>query len=313
MLDINPRRRLGPGRTLASAAVFVIALAAVHGAQAQQRADEASDVTVASPRWAPGLGPHVAVDRAHGNFHTIEGRYSPFARLLANDGYVVTSFDSEVTAEALADVDVLVIANARGGRIGNLRALSTPAFAAGEIDALRQWVLAGGSLFLIADHAPFPSAVTSLAASFGVHWDNGYADGPGDDDVDIFSIEDGTVSAGEVLQRQGRPVRQVRSFTGSSFLAPPAAEILLPLGEGWRVYVADENDQISPDGPSFSAARRAQLAALQVGEGRVVVAAEAAMFTSQRFDDEAVPEGFASAGATDNRMAVLNLLEWLSR
>jgi hypothetical protein len=54
----------------------------------------------------------------------------------------------EFTAEALRSARVLVISNANGEQDG------TNAFSAEEIAAVRDWVTAGGSLLLIADHHP---------------------------------------------------------------------------------------------------------------------------------------------------------------
>jgi hypothetical protein len=50
-----------------------------------------------------------------------------------------------------------------------------------------------------------------------------------------------------------------------------------------------------------------RLAGLNIGRGRVVVAGEAAMFTSQIV--KAAPLGF---GARDNKRLLLNVAEWLA-
>jgi hypothetical protein len=109
-----------------------------------------------SPAYPPGatdLHPRVLMGKAHRNFHTASGRYKPFADLLRNDGYLVTSNSQPFTADTLQDINVLVIANATGpdGHEGR------PAFTPEEEAALVQWVKSGGSLFLISDHSPFGS------------------------------------------------------------------------------------------------------------------------------------------------------------
>jgi hypothetical protein len=43
----------------------------------------------------------VQIDEAHFNFHTLEGRYAPFAKLLRRDGYVVQSLAEAATADSL--------------------------------------------------------------------------------------------------------------------------------------------------------------------------------------------------------------------
>ncbi len=45
-------------------------------------------------------------------------------------------------------------------------------------DLARLILAAGESVFLIADHMPFPGAAEELAASFGVLFGNGFAIGP---------------------------------------------------------------------------------------------------------------------------------------
>ncbi len=61
---------------------------------------------------AEGSGPVVYLDEAHYNFHTVEGRYATFAEVLRKDGFVVAPLRETFTAEALAEADILVIANA---------------------------------------------------------------------------------------------------------------------------------------------------------------------------------------------------------
>jgi hypothetical protein len=73
----------------------------------------------------------------HHNLHTIEGRYRPLAELLAHDGYDVIAGKVTLSVEALRDVRVLVIANARGG--DNPSTAAQPAFTASECDAVHQF------------------------------------------------------------------------------------------------------------------------------------------------------------------------------
>ena len=87
-------------RTLiASLAALGLVLAAIVAfrwyRQNDQRPDADFDISVATPSYAGSASRtvRVAVDQAHNNFHTATGRYGPFAHLLANDGYRVTSSD----------------------------------------------------------------------------------------------------------------------------------------------------------------------------------------------------------------------------
>src|SRR6516165_7728033 len=79
---------------------------------AQQVADLKYKPPLPRPAYEAGKGPRVAIDEAHHNFHTAEGRYKPFAELLRRDGYRVEGHRQPFSAKSLTGVDVLVISNA---------------------------------------------------------------------------------------------------------------------------------------------------------------------------------------------------------
>src|SRR5216684_3624821 len=137
------------------------------GIMAQQVADPNFDPKVAHPAYAKN-GPKVLFDEAHNNFHTASGRYKPFADLITNDGYQVTPNRQVFSAATLKGYDILVISNALGAPRMNMPDASSPAFTDAECDAVRDWVKTGGSLLLIADHAPMGAANQILAQRFGV-------------------------------------------------------------------------------------------------------------------------------------------------
>jgi hypothetical protein len=141
---------------------------------AQQASDPDFDTSVEAPAYTSG-GPTVAIDEAHGNFHTAEGRYKPLADLLRSDGYEVVAFTSAFDARSLSEIDVLVISNARSLTAMQAGDTSQSAFRDDEADALRDWVREGGSLLFVADHAPFGQAAERLAQRFGVAMGKGYA------------------------------------------------------------------------------------------------------------------------------------------
>jgi len=130
-------------------------------------------------------GVTVLIDETHNNFHTKEGRYKPFSLLLENDGYTVNSIAPEMDFNATLTANphaVLLIANPlnASNNIPDSKGKVTwsdpirSAFTNDEIDGLVNWVKAGGSLMLIADHYPFPGAVNTLAQRFGFFMDDGY-------------------------------------------------------------------------------------------------------------------------------------------
>jgi hypothetical protein len=112
---------------------------------AQQVADTSFAPPIGRPAYDAGRGPRVAIDEAHLNFHTADGRYAPFATLLRRDGYQVQSSRDPFTASSLARADILVVANAMHKQSENdwapLPNLS--AFTDQEVAAVEAWVRAG--------------------------------------------------------------------------------------------------------------------------------------------------------------------------
>lgn len=297
-----------------------------------QASDPDFDTSVEEPAY-PANGPVVVIDEAHANFHTASGRYRPFAELLRNDGYTVVAGKTRFGRDALSGADVLVISNAlppSGAAPG------TPAFTEREADAIEDWVRDGGSLLLIADHAPFGSAAEGLGRRFGVTMGKGWVwdfreSGAAIETRFVTSSENGLLGTHAVLHGRdaSEKVRSLKAFSGQSLDVPPGATVLMKLSgtarevrnradlETIRAAVASRaaaaNDLIEE--LSAPVGGRAQGLAMTFGAGRVVVLGEAAMLSAQvsrRGDPPtATPMGMNEPG-NDNRQFVLNTLHWLS-
>jgi hypothetical protein len=292
------------------AAPFVaFAWAAYFGAQ---RADYGWTPTVESPAF-PREHPRVLVDGAHHNASTIDfaGRYWPFGRLLRADGYAVAEAKGPFTREGLERVRVLVIANASGAANpqafginlvgGSQGRRDAPAFTREEIAAVRAWVEAGGSLLLIADHAPFGAAAADLGRAFGVAMHQGFTEVTGEKSDPLeFSRANGRLGDHPVT----RGVERVQTFTGQSLDAPPGAAILLRLPAN-AVEAVERGDSLVEQ-----PAGAAQGLALEFGKGRVIVLGEAAMATAQVAERKRFGMNLAT---NDNRLFVLNAMRWLAR
>lgn len=284
---------------------------------------------IAAARWflvhvvllatAAAAGPEavvIAVDEGHGNYHTVDGRYAPFAALLRDDGREVIPHRDAVTAASLAGIDILVIANALAADNHDRWALPTPsAFTPVEVDAIHGWVADGGALLLIADHMPFAGAAAALADRFGVEMINGFVFGPEGEGVLQFTVGSGGLAKHPIVEGGvgERPVVDVATFTGHAFalrpwidgsplLVLPAAALSLQPEEAWVFTEAT---------PTRPADGLLQGAALLVGRGRVAVFAEAAMFTSQPLG-EGPPVGFDHPHAPGNRRFLRNVVRWLA-
>ena len=283
-----------------------------------QRADYGWDPGIASPAFTT-KHPRVLFDEGHYNASSagITGRYWPFARLLRADGYLVERGKELFTREVLEGVRILVIANASGAPKPQIFGLnvpvptdkkrSDPAFTFSEIRVIRSWVEQGGSLLLIADHAPFGEAVADLGAAFGITMHKGFVEVPGElSDPLLFSSENGRLGDHAIINGDGRKtaVTRVMTYTGQSLDGPDSGTVLLRLPDS-AVEAAPEGDTLVE-----RAAGRAQGIALEFGKGRVVVLGEAGMVTAQV--SRRVPYG-VNVPDNDNRQFVLNVMYWLSR
>jgi hypothetical protein len=286
-------------------------------AAAQQRAAE-FDPVVKRPAFEPGEGPVVLVDAAHGNFHTIEGRYAAFATLLQRDGFVVRSADGPATRELLDQAAVYVISNAiKGGADAEWKLPTPPAFTVDEIESIRGWVEEGGSLMLIADHMPFPGATADLAAAFGFVFHNGFAmRSPDEGGVFTAMRSDGTLADHAITRGRDESERiaSVMVFTGQAFRAVEPVEPLLLAPAGAEVWLPSEAWQFTDATPRISAAGLMQGAVRAYGKGRVAVFAEAAMFTAQQQGqgENARRMGMNHPDAKDNQQFALNVMHWLT-
>jgi len=283
-------------------------------AASQQVADSAFVPPVGRAAWEAGKGPVVLLDEAHVNFHTLDGRYYTFGRLLAGDGLVVRPLRTSFTKDALAGARLLVIANAVHERNRTDWSLPTPsAFTPAEITAVRDWVREGGSLLLIADHMPFPGAAQDLAAAFGIRMLNGFAAPPGDGSGQItFRRSDGTLPDHPITRGGGSAERidSVVSFTGQAFSADGAAPLMI-LPDSITVLLPDTAWQFSPATRRVPGAGLLQGAVLSHGRGRVAVFGEAAMFSAQLAGPARSPMGMNAPHARQNPQFLLNVIHWL--
>ena len=280
-------------------------------ALAQQQPDLEFNTSVENPAYKKD-GPRVMFDEAHNNFHTTEGRFKPFVDLLLNDGYRVIRNREPFTKTSLSSFKILVISNALGAEEMDEPDADKAAFTDEEIQAVHDWVKSGGSLLLIADHAPFGGAAAALARKFGVETSNGYTfdeknSVAGSPSHLIFSRENKLLGSHPIVEgrNENERINLLRSFTGQSMTGPKDSVAILKLSD------------TATDSPNFqaelsaSAAGRAQALALKFGKGRVVVQGEAAMLSAQVSGSEKRRMGMNVPG-NDNKQYVLNVMHWLS-
>lgn len=283
---------------------------------AQQIADPDFVTHVTKPAYA-NRHPRVLFDEAHNNFHTATGRYKPFADLITSDGYVVTPNKQKLNKESLAGFDVLVISNALGAPAMGSPEAANPAFTDEECDAIRDWVLGGGNLLLIADHAPMGAAAEKLSMRFGVEMSKGYTADPSNYDVESdnegfikYNRENNGLGQHPIIEGRdaGERVSRIIAFTGQSLKGPDGSLAFMKLAST-AIDVTPKRGETPRS--QVSAAGRAQGLALKLGKGRVVVLGEAAMLSAQLAGPNKMKFGMNKPG-TDNRQLALNIMHWLS-
>ncbi|MEP0354529.1 DUF4350 domain-containing protein [Paraglaciecola sp.] len=245
--------------------------------------------------------PVVFIDEAHNNFLTKNGRFKPFSQVLSSDGYTVKSSKEKFTLTYLKQADILVVANALDRDRQDWSPPFGDAFDQEEIKALKQWVSQGGSLFLVADHTPFPKVIEKI--SFGFEFSNGHV-------RDALFRQDNK----SLLQHSiTKGITQVKTFGGSAFQIPENAHPLLILGKGATSVVPEIPFLVNAKTPRISVDGWYQGAVLEVGKGRVAVFAEGMMFSSQVTVSTGKKYGLVSVGAEQNEQFLLNIMHWLSK
>jgi hypothetical protein len=285
--------------------------------------DPGFSAKIAHPMFAD-RHPQLLFDQGHHNTHTTRNRYAPLANLATADGFDVLSDTNPFAVADLKDATILLIANALGGTDVKDSAASKSAFTPGECEAVHQWVMGGGSLLLIAEHAPMGLAARSLAARFGVDFNGGYLSDPTIADkafgASTLVFSDSTHTLGDHVILRGRGpaerVHRVRTYTGQSMSVPQGAVALLAPTASAVDYMLGTHGVSGaiPDSLKHGAAGRAQAIALTFGKGRVVMIGEATLFAAQLAPGpggDKIKLGMNSPGF-DNRQFAINVLRWLA-
>jgi hypothetical protein len=260
--------------------------------------------------------PRLMFDEAHNNFHTSTSRFKPFADLLMNDGYRVVVNRQPFTRKTLDSFKLLVIVNALGDDIDEADA-EKPAFTDEECTVVHDWVRSGGALLLIADPGPFAKSGANLAKQFGVEMSGNVTQDPSNSaeefrpsmmlySNDNHLLLEHPITSGRSAQEK---LSRVVVFSGQSLKGPQDSVGFLKLADSAR----DVNPGSDSAATATNSARgTTQGLALKVGNGRVVVLAEADMLSALLGDPpEREPIGMNYPGI-DNKQLTLNVMHWLS-
>jgi hypothetical protein len=294
--------------------LILISLGLFPGTFAQQVADTAYKPVIHDPAYEIGKGPVVFIDEGHHNFHTKEGRYKAFSNLVERDGYVVKGYPGEFESATLTEGKILVISNALNERNVQDWTLPNPsAFTDSEIEHVRQWVIDGGSLFLIADHMPMAGAAQKLAAAFKFEFSNGFAFDTTSRGPAFFKTGDGTLIESRITKGRNdhERVGQIVTFTGQAFKISDDATPVLVFNDRYMNYLPDTAWVFHENTEKCKVGGWSQGAYKPYGKGRIVVFGEAAMFSAQLAGPNKVKAGMNHEIARENYQLLLNIIHWL--
>ncbi len=294
--------------------LFLIILFIPGFISAQQVADTTYNPPIESPVYEINQGPVIFIDEGHFNFHTKEGRYKAFAKLLERDGYNVESYDGKFEFNRLSEGKILVISNALNEtNVGNWVLPNPSAFTDEEIEVVEHWVSEGGSLFLIADHMPMAGAASDLAEVFGFIFTNGFVINYETRGTGYFSLTGSTLFENKITlgRNESEKVTDIATFTGQAFDIPEDATPILTFGDNFINLLPDTAWAFNDRTPREEVDGMYQGAFKKHGSGRVVIFGEAAMFSAQLSGAQQRKVGMNNEVALQNYQLLLNIIHWL--
>jgi len=294
--------------------ILLIVLILPNWSFSQQVADTLYSPKIQNSVYEPGEGPIVFIDEGHHNFHTKNGRYKAFSNLLERDGYKVKEYKGKFNENNLSEGKILVISNALNEINVEDWVLPNPsAFSKTEIEVVKKWVNAGGSLFLIADHMPMAGAAKDLAMMFEFEFTNGFVFDTINRGPAYFNLKEKTLT--ESIITKGRDssesVDQIATFTGQAFKIPDDANPILTFNKNYVNMLPDTAWIFDNKTTKFNVEGWSQGAYKKYGKGRIVVFGEAAMFSAQLAGTEKRKMGMNNKVAPQNYQLLLNIIHWL--
>jgi len=293
--------------------LFVLLIIASKILFGQQIADTSFNYPIKKPLYKKEQGPVITLDEAHFNFHTLDGRYFAFGRLLKQDGYILKPGHEPFTTSYLLGTKILVIANALPDS-SEWKLPTKSAFLKQEISELQKWVFNGGNLFLIADHMPFAGAAAELALSFGFNFINGFAFRK-DDKSEIFSRKKNNLTSNIITNGKSieEHIDSMMIFTGQAFLIPDNAVAISRLDDDYTILLSSIAWEFNDSTASISGQGFSNGAFMNYGKGRLVIFGEAAMFSAQLAGSQQNKMGMNNPTANQNPQLLLNIIHWLDR
>lgn len=308
-------------RSLTIVLALFAACFAADGAYAQrQLPDMEARFDNRDPAFAPESGPQIVLSTTNSDY-VRRGSMDPFAALARTDGFRVARQSGDLVSALKPETRILIIANPFLSSFRDFPAMTPPsAFSDSEIEAVRAWVENGGSLLILADHAPFGGGSSKLAEAFGFQYLNGHAAETRAADAGYahvvidFTPQYGLATDHPIANGDtGRaPIKRFAAFGGQAFIPADGARQLLTIPQGWSAIFTYRLEAELASAPRIDASGMSQGATLDYGKGRIALFGEAGGFTAQVIDG-IEKFGFNTAEGSDNPEFILATLRWLAR
>lgn len=121
------------------------------------------------PKYKMQKGPNILIDAGHHNFIVEMGLIKPFVDLSTFDGYQPKIDSGVFTPAYLANYKMVLITPAMPFKFGSKKEVTTElTFTKEELTAIHDWVMDGGSLIILSEHAPIDKSMTPLFNTFGI-------------------------------------------------------------------------------------------------------------------------------------------------
>lgn len=272
------------------------------------------------PAYPADGGPVIALSTLNSPL-VQRGGYDPLLKLARTDGFRAARVDGTLAEILAGKPDILVVINAYSRNFADFPAMDPPsAYSDADIEAVRKWVSDGGSLLILADHAPFGGGSSKLASAFGFTFLNGHvaeekSAQAGYVRVDIDFTPQNGLSTDHPVTDGGTGRRKIGhyfAFGGQAFIPPEKAKTLLRIPDGWSAIFSYAIERELRNAPRIDASGMSQGAVSEFGSGRLAVFGEAGGFSAQIVDGTD-RFGFSSPQGRDNPDFALSLLRWLAR
>jgi hypothetical protein len=286
---------------------------------AQMINDSTFDASVSHPKYKKVKGPTVLIDAAHHNFIVEMGLAKPLIDVATADGYR-PKIDSALFTKAYLDqYKLVVITPAMPFKFGSKKEVTLEStFTLAEIDALHDWVAAGGSLVLLSEHAPIDKSMTPLLNKFGIQssigiiWDSLNCDKSiqmkGFQTLLKFNKENGLLNTDHPItkgERSGEQIDAIVSYGGSGLTGPSYTSL-------FNLSTTSEIKRWNGINPAGSATSQGLVG--KVGKGKLVALGDCNGFTAMYIPMGDGKKLYAGMQVTDHhwKQFVLNTLHWLS-